>query len=76
MFNFKKRTCICYVANNESKLCIGCQQEKLNGIHEPNKHESIWNYETCTILEPTDAYGKLSFPASHSKNAEVLVIYK
>lgn len=71
MAYFKKRTCICYVANEDTQLCVGCQKEKFNGIHEPNRIESIWNYETCTKKEQTDACGKLSFPASHSKNAEV-----
>jgi hypothetical protein len=51
------------------KVCVGC----LNNIND-SPHTTTadnWNYKDCTQLEPTDAYGKLSFPGSTRKNAHV-----
>ncbi len=36
MAYFKKRTCICYVANEDTQLCVGCQKEKEE--HEKTRH--------------------------------------
>lgn len=55
--------------NISTKLCVGCQQKINEGAHKYTGTE--WNYKTCTIMQPTDAYGKLAFPGSHSKTASV-----
>lgn len=52
-----------------SKLCVGCQLKINEGSHKYTTNE--WNYRMCTSLQPTDAYGKLAFPGSHSKTASV-----
>lgn len=53
-----------------TNVCAGCLQKKYDGAHEA-EGTSEWNYKQCTKLEPTDAYGKLTFPGSHTKTASV-----
>lgn len=58
-----------YYFLKSSKLCIGCRHKIDEGSHKYEGNE--WNYRLCTELSPTDAYGKLTFPGSHSKTASV-----
>ena len=48
---------------------MGCQKKVNEGAHKYTGND--WSYPTCTSLMPTDAYGKLAFPGSHSKTANV-----
>jgi hypothetical protein len=52
-----------------TNLCTGCLKEE--SAHTEIGSLPKWNYKSCTVLEPTDAYGVLTFPGSHTKNANV-----
>lgn len=54
-----------------TNLCAGCQKEEQ--FHYGTSDAKKWNYQTCTILKPTDSYGVLTFPGSHSKSANVIL---
>jgi hypothetical protein len=43
-------------------------------MHKQTGNE--WSYDSCTKTMPTDAYGKLTFPGSHSKTANVWFFIK
>jgi hypothetical protein len=50
-------------------VCAGCLNNVTDSPHIGTADK--WNYSDCTQIEPTDAYGKLSFPGSTRKNANV-----
>jgi len=71
-FYFKRRFCHRYVRNPHTNLCDGCKFKEFEGFHLGVHNQPKWDYETCTQLAPTDAYGKLIFPGSHSKTASYI----
>ncbi len=71
-FYFKKRYCHKFVRNLRTNLCEGCKFKEFEGFHLGIHNQAKWDYQTCTQLTQTDAYGKLIFPGSHSKSANYI----
>jgi transient receptor potential cation channel subfamily M protein 2 len=67
---FKKRVCYRFVENPKTNLCAGCQQEE--EFHKEKSQSAVWKYDECTVCEPTDAYGALTFPGYQSKKAKYI----
>lgn len=63
---------------NGSDKCDGCQ--KSESSHSKSSKNNEWDYKTCTVLEPTDAYSDakrhLKFSSYKSKTAKVKFIVK
>ena len=57
--------------NFRTNLCAGCQKRAED--HASTCDDKKWDYKKCTLIEPTDAYGVLTFPGSHSKTANVII---
>ena len=54
-------------------LCSGCNGRKTDHNEISDDPDKQWNYKECTSISPTDAYGLLNFPGSHSKTAKVFL---
>ena len=61
---------------NRTGVCSGCQISADDGFHHPghtNAHET-WSSKHCAHSVATDCYGKIQFPASKTKTANVIDI--